>query len=80
MAPRPLSDTGSAEPRMRMTGRRDSNVFARRRLLAKHLVDQIGAVLEARANHALGAFVPIIHTITAAAPAHGGGIPQQREL
>lgn len=54
-----------------MTGMdgRESDAFARRRLLLKHLADQIGAILEVRASHALRALVPMIHTIIEVAPA-----------
>lgn len=82
MALLPPSDTGSAEPRIQMTAgvAMSHNIRARRRLLAKHLADQIRPILEARANHALRTFVPIIHIITGVAHMYSFKISQRREL
>lgn len=76
------SDTGSAELCIQMTGRvaMSHNIFARCRLVTKHLADQIKAILEASTNHALRTFVSVIHTITEVARTYSFKISQRREL
>lgn len=59
------SDTGSVEVCIQMTGgtATSHNISVWLRLLEKHLAEQIKAILEARANHALPTLVSIIPSI-----------------